>query len=189
MKKYFLYAITALLLAACGEVSDKKEGKHEHKGGTEHSQAKGDESHKHQGDHKHKDGTTHNHSKGKASTDCLHCGMPSAEFPKWKVKVTAKAGDIWYCSPRCMFISTLDKAKAPKEIQAIKVVEYYNTKPIDAKTAYYVTGSDILGPMGHDLVPLKDKAAADDFKKEHKGANVLKFDEVTMETVKAMVSK
>ncbi|EAY26324.1 nitrous oxide reductase accessory protein NosL [Microscilla marina] len=183
MKKYFLYVITALFLVACGGELDKKEGKHKHEEGTEHSHAKGDES------HKHKDGTTHNHSKGKAAADCLHCGMPSAEFPKWKVKVTAKAGDIWYCSPRCMFISTLDKAKAPKEIQAIKVVEYYNTKPIDGKTAYYVTGSDILGPMGHDLVPLKDKAAADDFKKEHKGAKVLKFDEVTMETVKAMVGK
>lgn len=186
MKKYFLYIVTALFLASCGAATNKKEETHSHEDGKEHSHAKG-EDHKHKGEHAHKDGTTHTHSK--VNTDCHNCGMPSNEFPKWRVKVEAEAKGVWYCSPRCMFMVTLDQAKAPKGIKSIQVVEYYNTKGIDGKTAYYVTGSDILGPMGHDFVPLKDKAAADDFKKEHKGDKVLKFDEISLETVKEIVGK
>ncbi len=178
MKNFFLYIVTALFLVSCGGSGDKK--------GHGHNHAKNEETHKHM----HKDGEKHGHNKDKAvSTDCRNCGMPSSEFPKWRSKVTTKGGDVWFCSPRCMFITTLDKEKAPKEIQGIRVVDYYSTKSFDAKTAYYVTGSDILGPMGHDFVPVKDKAAADDFKKEHKGDKVLKFDEVSLETVKAIVKK
>ena len=197
MKKYVFYIVTALFLAGCQAGSEKKadensDATHKHEDGKEHSHAKETkegEEHKHkEGEgHKHADGTEHNHNK--TSTDCRHCGMSSVEFPKWRVKLVAKAGEVWYCSPRCMFISTLDKEKAPKDIQSIEAVEYYNTKGIDAKTAYYVTGSDVLGPMGHDLVPLKDKAAATDFKNEHKGAKIFTFADVSMETVKALVAK
>lgn len=197
MRKYLFYIVTALFIVGCQSGSEKKgseanNGTHKHADGKEHSHAKenkeGDKhEHKNGEGHKHADGTEHAHKK--ASTDCRHCGMTSTEFPKWKVKVVAKAGEVWYCSPRCMFISTLNKEKAPKEIASIEAVEYYNTKPVDAKTAFYVTGSDILGPMGHDLVPLKDKAAANDFKNEHKGAKIYTFAEVNMETVKALVNK
>jgi len=135
--------------------------------------------------HKH----THNDKATKESFDCRYCGMPSQEYPKWKAKVVTATGNIWYCSPRCMFISTLDKEKGPKSVKSIKVISYYDTKPIDAKTAMYVIGSDVIGPMGHDLVPLKDKAAAKDFKNEHKGDAIVTFDKVTMKMIQALVDK
>lgn len=181
MKNFFLYIVTALFLVSCGGTEEKKGHSHSHADGKGHS-------HNTKEKHSHGDGTAHNKDKA-ASTDCRNCGMPSSEFPKWRSKVTTKAGDVWFCSPRCMFITTLDKDKAPKEIQGIQVVDYYSTKSFDAKTGYYITGSDILGPMGHDFVPVKDKAAADDFKKEHRGNKILKFDEVSLETVKEIVKK
>ena len=57
--------------------------------------------------------------------------------------------------------------------------DYYNLQPIDAKTALYVIGSDVLGPMGHEFVPLANMADAEDFMKEHKGKRILRFDQVT----------
>lgn len=44
-------------------------------------------------------------------------------------------------------------------------------------------GSDVLGPMGHELVPLENEADARDFLKEHKGHRVVTFDQVTPEII------
>ena len=41
-----------------------------------------------------------------------------------------------------------------------------------------VAGSDVLGPMGHELVPLASKADADDFMKDHKGKKLYTFDRI-----------
>ena len=50
---------------------------------------------------------------------------------------------------------------------------------IDARKAYFVSGSDVLGPMGHEFVPLANKADADDFLKDHKGKKLYTFERVT----------
>ena len=61
------------------------------------------------------------------------------------------------------------------------MTEYYGLTSIDAKAAYYVVGSDVLGPMGHEFVPLETEEDAADFLKEHKGVRILRFDEVSAE--------
>ncbi len=40
-------------------------------------------------------------------------------------------------------------------------------------------GSDVLGPMGHELVPLESQNDASDFLKEHKGKRILSFEQIT----------
>jgi nitrous oxide reductase accessory protein NosL len=57
---------------------------------------------------------------------------------------------------------------------------------IDARKALYVMGSDVMGPMGHELTPLATRADADDFLKDHKGKRILRYDEVTAEIVAAV---
>ena len=173
MKQHFLYIIIALVFVACQNNSNNKDNK--------------DTSAKTQQGHKHND--KEGKKTAKVNYDCRHCGMPSQDFPKWKAKAVAETEEVWYCSPRCMFINTLNKEKAPKGIKLIEVISYYDTKPIDAKKAMYVTESDVLGPMGHDLVPLKDEAAAKDFKNEHKGKAILPFDKVTMKIIQQLVDK
>lgn len=173
MKQHFIYIIIALTFVACQNNSSNENNKNT--SNTAHKE------------HKHND--KEGKKTAKVNYDCRHCGMPSQDFPKWKAKVVAETGEVWYCSPRCMFINTLNKEKAPKGIQSIKVISYYETKAIDAKKAMYVTESDVLGPMGHDLVPLKDAAAAKDFKNEHKGKAILPFDKVTMKIIQELVNK
>ena len=170
IKRFVIYITLVAVVMACQSNTHKENNNTSHKGHP----------------HTHKDKTT---TSTKENFDCRHCGMPSQEYPKWKAKVVTKTGNIWYCSPRCMFISTLDKEKGPKDIKSIEVISYYDTKPIDAKTAMYVIGSDVLGPMGHDLVPLKDKAAAKDFKNDHKGEAIVAFGDVNMKMIQALVDK
>jgi nitrous oxide reductase accessory protein NosL len=51
---------------------------------------------------------------------------------------------------------------------------------IEARQAYYVIGSDVLGPMGHELIPLENQADAEEFLHDHGGTRILRFKEVTL---------
>jgi nitrous oxide reductase accessory protein NosL len=70
------------------------------------------------------------------------------------------------------------KGHRAQDIARIGVTEYYEVKRIDARTAWYVIGSDVLGPMGHELIPLASRADAEEFMHDHQGKRILRFDEV-----------
>ena len=57
---------------------------------------------------------------------------------------------------------------------------------MDARTAWFVVGSDVLGPMGHELVPFAREAEAREFLRDHRGKQVLRFAEVTPALLKAL---
>ena len=65
------------------------------------------------------------------------------------------------------------------DITNVGVTAYYDTALIDARTAVYVIGSDVLGPMGHELVPHDSRADADEFMRDHKGARIVTPTEIT----------
>lgn len=60
------------------------------------------------------------------------------------------------------------------------MTEYYGVIRIDARTAWYVIGSDMSGPMGHELTPLAIQAEAEEFLKDHQGKRIVRFDEVAL---------
>jgi nitrous oxide reductase accessory protein NosL len=66
-----------------------------------------------------------------------------------------------------------------EDIAAIAVTDYYNVEPIDAREAYYVIGSDVFGPMGHELVPLATQTEAEEFLKDHHGSAIIRFNAIT----------
>jgi len=53
------------------------------------------------------------------------------------------------------------------KIADIIITDYYSQKPIDAKKAYYVIGSDVNGPMGEELIPFKTEDEAKTFLQDH----------------------
>ncbi len=118
---------------------------------------------------------------------CPVCGMLVSKYPNWVTTVVYKDGHAhFFDGAKDMFKFWHDPGKYAKDhsreqIANISVTEYYGLHPIDAKTAYYVVGSDVLGPMGHELVPLASAEDAADFLKEHKGAQILRFDEISAE--------
>ncbi|MBP6809848.1 MAG: nitrous oxide reductase accessory protein NosL, partial [Chromatiaceae bacterium] len=68
-----------------------------------------------------------------------------------------------------------------EDMAAIAVTEYYGLDRIPARDAWFVIGSDVLGPMGHELVPLASEADAQEFLRDHAGQRILRFDDVTPE--------
>lgn len=120
---------------------------------------------------------------------CPVCGMIVSKYPAWTATVVFKDGHKHFfdgAKDMFKFIFSLNKY-SPKhqlsDIQTIAVTEYYNLATINAKTAWFVIGSDVYGPMGNELIPLDTEEDARDFMKDHKGKKILKFEEVTTEII------
>jgi copper chaperone NosL len=123
---------------------------------------------------------------------CAVCGMHVPNFPDWAAVVSYKDGaQAWFDGPKDLFTYILDlKRYAPKrgaaDITAIQVKDYYGRKHLDARKAFYVLGSEVLGPMGKELVPFATEAAAKDFLKDHHGQKILTFQAISTGTLKEL---
>ena len=116
---------------------------------------------------------------------CPVCGMFVFKYPEWVATVLYQDGHAHHFDgAKDLFKYLHDLPKwAPghqkENIAGIGVTEYYGLTLIDARQAYYVIGSDVLGPMGHELIPLETLDDANEFKADHKGVAIIRFDQVT----------
>lgn len=123
---------------------------------------------------------------------CQVCGMLVYMYPDWASKIVFKDGTaVYFDGPKDMMRYYLDMAKYAKgranaDVAEMLVTEYYDLTPIEARSAFFVTGSDVMGPMGPELVPFKSEAQASDFKRDHKGKSIMKFSEITPAVMKGL---
>jgi len=116
---------------------------------------------------------------------CPVCGMFVAKYPEWIATIAFKDGHAdHFDGAKDFFKYLLDMPKyaggrVRTDIIGMGVTDYYDVKRIDAAQAVYVIGSDVLGPMGHELVPHANADDAQAFMKDHQGKRVLRFDTVT----------
>jgi nitrous oxide reductase accessory protein NosL len=123
-----------------------------------------------------------------ADDRCAVCGMFTAKYPDFLSQIVYDDGAYaTFDGPKDLFKYLLDSntygGRRPAERDAIYVTEYYSLEPIDARGAFFVIGSDVHGPMGHELVPFATRDDAEGFKRDHRGTAVLPFDGVTPEVL------
>ena len=126
-----------------------------------------------------------------ASARCAVCGMFVAKYPAWSTEIihqSGKAGLFDGVKDMMVYFFHPEQygAAAKDPITEIWVKDYYSLSFIDAKKAFFVTGSDVYGPMGHEFIPFSSKEAAEAFLNDHKGKNILTFDEITSKEVESM---
>jgi copper chaperone NosL len=127
-----------------------------------------------------------------AKDKCPVCGMFVAKYPDFVAQVIFKDGSYAvFDGAKDLFKYTLNlkkyaPAKGQDDIASIYVTDYYSLEPIDGFTAYYVTGSDIFGPMGRELIPFGKEADAGGFMKDHKGKAILRFKDVHMQLIREL---
>ena len=115
--------------------------------------------------------------------------MMVAPSPNWLTIIVFKDGtQAFFDGPKDMFrfyfdISKYRKNATVKDVAAIHVTDYYTTALVPAGDVLFVLGSDVRGPMGHELVPVKGKEAAESFRRDHHGKQILDFDEITRDVV------
>lgn len=117
---------------------------------------------------------------------CAVCGMIAADLPGAKAQIHYRNGkmDVFCCTLH-MFSFYLQPDRPP-DIAAVYVndmVKAEQQKPegtwIDAMTAFYVAGGDVMGPHGEALVPFAELKDAEGYVKDH-GGKVVGFHDVTL---------
>jgi copper chaperone NosL len=116
---------------------------------------------------------------------CPVCGMLVAKYPAWIAIARHRDGHAkFFDGPKDLFkylfnVSRYAPGHRREDVADIWVTEYYGLTRVDARLALYVIGSDVLGPMGHEFVPLADEKEADEFLRDHKGRRIHRFTEIT----------
>ncbi|BCS55332.1 nitrous oxide reductase accessory protein NosL [Geobacter sp. SVR] len=127
-----------------------------------------------------------------ARDKCPVCGMFVAKFPDWTASVTFNDATVLFFDGAKDFftyyhdIGKYTPARSRATIASVTVKDYYALRPVDARQAFYVMGSDVYGPMGKELVPFEKQADAQAFLKDHGGRKILRFGEITPALLKTL---
>jgi nitrous oxide reductase accessory protein NosL len=123
---------------------------------------------------------------------CPVCGMFVTKYPDWTASIRFKDGTAYYYDgPKDMFSHYFDTARytpgrRQADIVSLSVKEYYSLKMADARNAWYVTGSDVYGPMGFELIPFDSEKDAAAFKTDHKGKRILRFKDISRQIISTL---
>ena len=114
------------------------------------------------------------------SDRCPVCAMFPARHPQTAAAMTLIDGKTFYfCSNGCLFRTWLRPRVylgQPREaIDRLVTRDYFSGRPIDARSATWVTGSDVIGPMGPAIIALGDAGQLAAFKSRHGGSTVFSF--------------
>lgn len=121
---------------------------------------------------------------------CEVCGMFVSKYPKWVAQIQLKDGHNHYfdgIKDMLKFYFNPSKYKhthSNEDIANINATDYYSLELIDARTAYYVIGSNVYGPMGEEFIPFKNEEEAKKFMIDHFGKKVLSFSEIKEDLLK-----
>lgn len=123
---------------------------------------------------------------------CPVCGMFVARYPEWVAG--ARFSDGTYAvfdGAKDLFKFLLGRERDGRghtaaDVKSSFVTDYYGVKQVEARTAWFVQGSDVLGPMGHELVPFADERGAREFLADHRGRRLLRFTDVTPAVLKEL---
>jgi nitrous oxide reductase accessory protein NosL len=120
---------------------------------------------------------------------CPVCGMIVSKYPKWAAKMVVAGEPRFFDGVKDMMKYYFFDGDFPydrRKIDAIVVSDYYTLEALDARSAWYVTGSDVLGPMGNELIAFKTRDEAENFIRDHGGDGIVRFDQITPAMVMAL---
>ncbi|MHC1697069.1 MAG: nitrous oxide reductase accessory protein NosL [Geobacteraceae bacterium] len=123
---------------------------------------------------------------------CPVCGMFVAKYPDFVAQIHFRDGSaVFFDGVKDMLkyyrkIARYAPGKKAADISTLFVTDYYSLGSLDGFKAYYVSGSDVYGPMGKELIPFGKKSDAQEFLRDHKGRAVLSFREINDAVMKSL---
>jgi hypothetical protein len=97
---------------------------------------------------------------------CGTCGMKIDPASPFVAYLDTGSREIAFDTPRCAFIAWRSRFSTAS---AARFREYYSRRLKAAGELSFVYGSDVLGPMGPELVPV-ETSLAPRFARDHNGA-------------------
>lgn len=126
--------------------------------------------------------------------ECHVCGMIIERFPGPKAQTYDNRAKTMrkFCSTQEMMLWYLQPENQPNvaEVYVHDMSESQwsnpqDTQQIDARTAYFVIGSNQTGSMGKTLATFSNQTAAEQFAQNH-GGQLTRFDQITIEILGGM---
>ena len=114
---------------------------------------------------------------------CPVCGMFLYKYPTWISRINYEEKSFGFDGIKDMMKYYFEHKEG---IVEMLVQEYYTQETLEAREAYFVSGSDVYGPMGNELLAFKDEKSAKRFLLDHKGKEILHFSAITPEKVYAL---
>jgi len=111
----------------------------------------------------------------------LICGIQPYKSPQWATEIElSNSKKLHFATVKCMMLFYYKNSmwhdlgvKGKEDMKFLRVQDYKSLKVVDAKKAFYVFGSRVIGPKGDDLIPFKYKADAENFIKENGGTKIV----------------
>lgn len=122
---------------------------------------------------------------------CPVCGMFVAPYSDWVATIVFVDGDqLFFDGCKDMFRYYFKKTKQDngsllEELKGIYVTDYYSTQLVPVEDVFFVVGSDVYGPMGHELIPIVGKDLAKTFSRDHGGTAIYQFNQVRPDNLPA----
>jgi len=116
---------------------------------------------------------------------CPVCGMFVAPYPDWIATILFEDGSqLFFDGAKDLFryyysLPNKNDSRAREQIREIYLTDYYSTRLLPIDQLFLVLGSDVYGPMGHELIPVAGEKAAKSFAKDHKGTKIIRFEQLT----------
>lgn len=111
---------------------------------------------------------------------CPVCAMSTEDKRMVSALQLQDGATYYFCGPMCMLQAWLEPQRhlgaAEANIQRAITREYFTGEPVDASEVLWIPGSDVSGPMGHMIVPVKGEDAAARFRERHGGAEPFRLE-------------
>jgi nitrous oxide reductase accessory protein NosL len=125
---------------------------------------------------------------------CPVCAMWVVKFREFAAAIQLEDGKTFYfCSNGCMIRSWMQPeiflGVAKEELKRSVVQDYFSGEQVAGRSVYWIYGSDVIGPMGPALVPLKDQPHVEVFKKRHGAKTIFRLSEMTDEKWQQLTGK
>jgi nitrous oxide reductase accessory protein NosL len=125
---------------------------------------------------------------------CPVCAMQVSKHKKFACAVQLINDKTFYfCGTGCMIRSWMHPeiflGVTKQNLKRSVVQDYFTGEQVPGRSVYWVAGSDVIGPMGPALVPLKNEQHLDAFKKRHGAKAVFRLSEMTDEKWQQLTGK
>jgi copper chaperone NosL len=114
---------------------------------------------------------------------CPVCGMFPFKRPEHAAALVLDDGRTFYfCANRCLLRAWRETKRYlnvhADAIERMVVLDFFSGTSLDAQTAMWVAGSDVIGPMGPSLATLRTSEDVVRFQARHGGATVFQMKQI-----------
>jgi len=117
-----------------------------------------------------------------SNKECPLCGMYPARYPQFNCQIVFKDGSYEAFDSAIGLLVYLffpDKTGVKqKPVDKIYFKDYQKENWLEADKTFFVTGSEIMGPMGIEFLPADSEQAAKEIKKQEQGKDIIHFKKI-----------